>query len=291
MKLLKLQKLDPNTMVMLKQIGLGVLVISTVALVLTGVWFGTRIDYLTLDNTEVFGGQTISHELVSELTLQQLDGEYAGFVPRSFAWLYPKQDIIEVVSMIERIHSVDVELKDGKTLYVSFDEYLPEALWCKTLLANECVFVNDLGYAYSTSPNLTGGSMLRFIHTSQAPEIGAMLTSPEDFVLLNQLADLLLENGWFVSHIEIDKVRDAFLHIVDGGELKVTLTQPPQETVDNLIVVLTSEEFAELEPGNFQYIDLRFGNKVFVNEEESAVEGATSTIDIQDDENDSQIEE
>jgi hypothetical protein len=61
-------------------------------------------------------------------------------------------------------------------------------------------------------------------------------------------------------------VRDAFLHIVDGGELKVTLTQEPQVTVNNLNVVLTSEEFKGVQPGNFQYIDLRFGNKVFVNE-------------------------
>ena len=35
----------------------------------------------------------------------------------------------------------------------------------------------------------------------------------------------------------------------------------------NLSSVLESESFTHLEPGNFQYIDLRFGNKVFVNEE------------------------
>jgi hypothetical protein len=288
MKLPVLRKIDPNTLVMLKQIGLGVLVISVVALILTGVWFGARMDSLTLTKTEVFGGQTISHELVSDLALQQLEGEYAGFIPRSFAWLYPRQDIIDVVSMVNRIHSVGVDTTDWNTVHITFEEYLPEALWCKTLLALECVFVDDSGFAYSTSPDLTGGSMLRFIHTSKDPKIGELLTSPEDFVLLKQLADLLVENGWFVSHIEIDKVRDAFLHIVDGGELKVTLTQPPQDTVDNLNVVLTSDEFKELEPGNFQYIDLRFGNKVFINEEDFVAEAATSTEDILDVESDSQ---
>jgi len=37
-------------------------------------------------------------------------------------------------------------------------------------------------------------------------------------------------------------------------------------TVNNLNVVLTSDEFTDIQPGGFQYIDLRFGNKVFVNE-------------------------
>jgi hypothetical protein len=96
--------------------------------------------------------------------------------------------------------------------------------------------------------------------------MGTQLTSPEDYTLLNQLTDMLLENGWFVSHVEIDKVRDVFLHIVGGGEFKATLTQDPEITVSNLNVVLTSEEFKDVQPGGFQYIDLRFGNKVFVNE-------------------------
>jgi len=267
MKRRKKPRLDTNTLIMLKQIGWGVLAITVTVLVLTSIWFGTRVPSYTLTQVEVSGGQTISHENVSNIVLQQLEGEYAGFIPRSFAWTYPEQDIISALSKVPRIHSVAVERSDSSTLAVSFDEYLPEALWCKTLLAIECVFIDESGYAFGTSPNLTGGSLLRFIHTSQTPEIGRQLTSPEDFQLLQQLANLLAENGWYVSHIEIDKARDAFLRIVDGGEFKVTLTQDPEVTVNNLNVVLTSEEFKEVKPGNFQYIDLRFGNKVFVNEE------------------------
>jgi hypothetical protein len=251
---------------MLKQIVVGLLVISTVALILTAIWYGTRVQSLTLSKVEVYGGQTISYTNVSNLALEQLQGEYIGFIPRTFAWLYPQKEILAALSNIDRIHSVEVNRSNGSTLHVTFQEYLPGALWCKTLLAIECVFIDDNGYAYGSSPALAGGSLLRFIHTSQAPEIGKQLTSPEDFGLLNQLTDTLLENGWFVSHVEIDKVRDAFLHVVDGGELKVTLTQEPQVTVNNLNVVLTSEEFKDVQPGNFQYIDLRFGNKVFVNE-------------------------
>jgi len=262
----RFQKIDANTLVMLKQVAVGLLVISGVILILTAIWYGTRVQSLTLSKVEVYGGQTISHEKVSNLALGELQGEYIGFIPRAFAWLYPQSEITAALSSIERIHSIEVDRSNGSTLHVTFQEYLPGAFWCKTLLAVECVFIDDSGYAYAPAPNLAGGSLLRFIHTSQAPEIGTQLTSPEDFLLLNQLTDKLFEKDWFVSHIEIDKVRDAFLHIVGGGEFKVTLTQGPEVTVSNLNVVLTSEEFKDVQPGNFQYIDLRFGNKVFVNE-------------------------
>lgn len=261
------QKLDTNTLVMLKQVGFGFLLIFGTALILTAVWYGTRLESLTISQVEVQGGETISHDKVTALVTSQLEGEYAGFIPRTFAWLYPKKEIISAVSAVERIHSIRVERTSGSALLVSFDEYLPEALWCKTLRAIECVFIDAQGRAYGTSPNLAGGSLVRFIHTSQAPKKGKLLTSAEDFQLLQGLTQLLEENSWYVSHVEIDKVRDAFLHIVDGGEFKVTLTQDPEVTVNNLNAVLTSEEFNGLQPGNFQYIDLRFGNKVFVNEE------------------------
>jgi len=258
--------MDTNTLVMLKQVAVGLLVIAGVLLLLTAIWYGTRLQSLTLSNVEVYGGQTISHENVSNLALEQLQGEYIGFIPRAFAWLYPEKQITAALSTIERIHTIEVDRTNGSTLHVTFEEYLPGALWCNTLLAVECVFVDEKGFAYAPSPNLAGGSLLRFIHTSQTPKIDTQLTSPEDFQLLNQLTDRLVENGWFVSHIEIDKERDAFLHIVGGGEFKVTLTQEPIVTVNNLNVVLTSEDFTDVRPGNFQYIDLRFGNKVFVNE-------------------------
>jgi hypothetical protein len=41
--------------------------------------------------------------------------------------------------------------------------------------------------------------------------------------------------------------------------------------INNLMAVISSPDFSHLKPGNFQYIDLRYGNKVFVNEEEVVV--------------------
>jgi hypothetical protein len=41
---------------------------------------------------------------------------------------------------------------------------------------------------------------------------------------------------------------------------------PAVETLSNLETILASGTFTHLKPGNFQYVDLRFGSKVFVNE-------------------------
>lgn len=261
----KLKQLDPNTVQLIKQVLAGVVVLSAVALLLTGIWHGTRLPGVTITQIEVQGGETINHGAVRETVSRTLEGEYMNFVPRRFTYFYPKDEIIERVGEYERVHNVEVRRLGRKAVSVRFDEYVPTALWCTELESHDCLFVDQSGLAFGTAPELSGGSLLRFQHTSEAPEINKLLLPNEDLVRVLELVERFEDEGWFTSWVEVDQARDAFLHIVGGGELKVTLAQLPEETVENLRVILVSEDFSDIEPGNFAYIDLRFGSKVFVN--------------------------
>ena len=110
-----------------------------------------------------------------------------------------------------------------------------------------------------------------------------MYADGDDFTQLRQLEQLLQNYGWPVASVEFDQARDAFVYLVGDSELKVTLRLSPNETLDNLQTVLAAEEYQHLQPGNFTYIDLRFGNKVFVNEfgdpAEQLSDTATATVE------------
>ena len=88
---------------------------------------------------------------------------------------------------------------------------------------------------------------------------------------------LFANSKWEVSKVQIDGVGDSYFTVIGGGEFKVSLKQSTKETLDNFKTVTGSEQFAHLKPGNFEYIDLRFGSKVFVNENTVQVGGASST--------------
>ncbi|MCD5381631.1 MAG: hypothetical protein LR008_03595 [Candidatus Pacebacteria bacterium] len=259
--------IDPNTVVLLKHIGIGILVISSVVLIIVSIWYGTRVQALTIDSIQVRGGETISHEAIKILALNELVGTYLGLVPRQFTWFYPEDDIKQSVEKIDKIHNVTVNRIKATGILVTFEEYVPDALWCASVESRDCLFLDKNGYAFAFAPNLNGGSFLRFTQVGATPELNNSIATTEEFLKLKSLDSLLSERGWFVSQLELDKEGDAFVVLTDGGELKISLTQHPEKTVENLFVVLTSEEFSHIQPGNFQYIDLRFGNKVFVNEE------------------------
>jgi hypothetical protein len=133
------------------------------------------------------------------------------------------------------------------------------------------------GYAFAKAPVLSGGSLLRFVEVGQEPKKGEYIADAVVIDAAVELVALLDEKAWSVSHVEVGKGGDIFLRLVGGGELKVDLNLSPIETVENLLTIINSDEFSHLAPGNFQYIDLRFGNKVFVNEEIAAPEMETAS--------------
>jgi len=255
----------------------GVIVIAVVGVIITAIWYGTRLSFLTITTVKAEGGETIDSTSVERLVEETLDGTFFGLVPRRFSWFYPEEEVLAKLATVERIHNIQIILEESTALHILYDEYVPQALWCQSATEESCFFLDTTGYAFGQAPKLSGGTFLRFVTVGREPAVGEKLAELAVYEDTKEVVRLLTEQGWFTSHIEIDQVGDVFLKMVGGGELKVNLDEEPAMTVENLRAVLASDEFKHLTPGNFQYVDLRFGNKVFVNEELVTEVQSTST--------------
>lgn len=258
--------IDPDTKVLLKQIGIGLGVIFSVGLVVAAVWYSTRLASLTLVEVSVSGGETVDLSEIEQVTQSALEGAYAGIIPRRFAWFYPKGDVLAKINTIPRVYDIEVQRDGGTRLIVTFNEYSPAGLWCQSTAGTDCVFINNKAYAFDQAPQLSGDSLVRFVRLGEQTKIGESMLESEQYTALWALIDLLTQRSLYVSHIEFDQVGDAFIGLVGGGELKILISAEPEQTINNLDAILQSPDFKHLEPGNFQYIDLRFGEKVFVKE-------------------------
>jgi hypothetical protein len=163
-------------------------------------------------------------------------------------------------------------------LHITVDEYIPYALWCHEHHESDCLFVDNNGVAFAPAPDLEGGSLYRFFTLGTVPTIQSVLREGQTLTQVVTIAESLETNFLLpVTKIELDAVGDVFFRVVGGGEIKTTLSQTATTTLENLALVLSADEFSAIAPGTFQYIDLRFGNKVFVNDTLPVV--ATSTDD------------
>lgn len=285
--------IDPATRQLILQILVGFGVLLFLVLCVTGVWYGSRVAALTITTITVEGGETISHTEVEAIAQAALEGSYLTLVPKRFAWTYPQETITAAVAGMSRVKNPVVERVSGTKVHITVDEYIPYALWCSEAAETNCLFVDSDGVAFAPAPHLEGGSLYRFISLGTEPAVPAVLRDAGALAHIVTVADALDVNFLLpVTKIELDSVGDVFFRVVGGGEIKVTLTQSPTTTLENLALVLSADEFTDIAPGAFQYIDLRFGSKVFVNDtvptvattiEETALAATDEEVSVLDD--------
>jgi len=275
---------------LLQQCIIGAVLVVVLCLIVTAVWYGSRVERWQITSVEVVGGKTISHELVEDKVFAAMEGAYYRLVPKTFTVTYPEETIVAAIASIPRVKEVRVERVDAATLGVAFTEYEPFGLWCEAT-DEACVFLDHTGYAFAAAPQLSGTALVRYympdsnvtVKTSPFPR-SLFSTSKHLSTLLQDELDL------YVTKIMVYDDIDISYFLTSGAELKVSNRLSAEESLTNLITIFSNEEFEHLAQGEFHYIDLRFGDKVFVSESEviassTATSSATSsdiTTDIEE---------
>jgi hypothetical protein len=141
------------------------------------------------------------------------------------------------------------------------------------------MFRNQDGYAFAEAPILHGGTFLRhFVSASANLETGQVI-EPELLSAINVFIDQMK----VVLHFRINSLtymldNDISFNVNGGGQIIISAKKDLTETLENIAAVLDSDEFKHIEPGNFKYIDARFENKIFINEDLST--STTSTEEL-----------
>ena len=195
-------------------------------------------------------------------------------MPKRFAFTYPHDVIAEAVKRLSRVKDAEVERVSRTALAIAVREYLPVALWCEPsppeALAEGgegCVFISEEGVAFAKAPPLSGAVILRYFTEGRTPEVGQTLADAEYISATQRFTETLrARHGISIQTVTETKDGDVRYGARDGGEFLVTRDADLNAILENTATLLASEEFSHLRAGSFQYIDLRFGNKIFVKE-------------------------
>lgn len=261
----KVQKRRLSQLQLQLLIGAGIGVVVT--LLVAAVWYVTHIASLQITQIEVVGGTTIPHSVIESQVDTILTGTYARLIPKHFRMFYPHSELVERIKSIERVKNVHVEVTQAQTLTVVFDEYVPYALWCAKADSESCLFIDATGFAFAQAPSLEGSAFVRYVEASSSPKVSEQSFDvayiKETSLFIDELKEKL---SLYVTHVAKVGTYDIEYTISGGGIIKVSQSKSMQDTFKNLEIILHSKEFEHIAPGAFQYIDLRFGDKVFVNE-------------------------
>ncbi len=240
------------------------------ALIVVGgfAWF-SRAAAFRITSVSVSGNKIVDADMLQALAEKDIDGAYAGLFARSNSFIFPKNKIEDdALRAFPSINSIDIHAH-GHVLEIKISERKPAYVWCSGMpgdtASRSCSFMDDTGFIFSDAPDFSNNVYFIFYGGISADHpTGQHFLSPEEIAAFAGFKTELDRQGIVITSLVVrdDGVREAALL----GHGKIIF-----KASDDLLPVAHSLELLKrdtqiLSPKattTLDYIDLRFGNKVY----------------------------
>ncbi|NBV77214.1 FtsQ-type POTRA domain-containing protein [bacterium] len=241
-----------------------VLVLSFATVLVSLVGCVSIISYLpalTVTSVAVTGSDRVPERLVrAQAEASVYDSGYSFLSPSNIFLVSPERIAQSIRSNIPRLKEVSVSRTSlfAQALQVTVTERTAYARWCESI--HECYLIDDQGFIfsrYSTADTIATNYSFWGGIDSSVP-LGSTIDSAR-FSRAKEVLVLLTKYRYQPDRIIFSA--DAFDVVCDDFTIKASFDETPEMTVRNLELALSSPSMRSLR--NIEYIDLRFGNRVY----------------------------
>lgn len=224
--------------------------------------------FMRVAAVEIRGGKTVAAEALESKARDVLSGAYFYLVPRDNIFLYPKEELsAALLNAYPTLRGVEVRAENFTTIAVEAEDREPRALWCgeSTERPELCLLLDEDGTAYTSAPDFSDNPYVRYYGSLNEEDLPAPFLSPESFRALSALVDALAQaqHPLGVEGVAVDEVDDARLRFENGFMLLFALKDDGGDVFERFSLALTAEPFNGRTLDDFEYLDLRFGDKLY----------------------------
>ncbi len=260
-------------------------------IILMGAIYGVSwVSYLpqySINDVGVTGTHDVSAQTISDYVQAQLHaGGHSLISPHNvltYDYLALERGIVTSFPRIEEVHVSHASLL-ATAIEVTVQERHAFALWCTDDAVRECYYIDHTGFIFASAPPLVltqsaSGSTVASTSTINGDKntlrytfvggLTATSSSPigETFVGAHMpgvlsLLRLLEQAGFSPSGASVQNAQDFFVPLQEGYMIKVSFGEDANNVVQNLQLVLASDAL-QGKSDILEYIDLRFGNRVY----------------------------
>ncbi|MEX0931141.1 MAG: hypothetical protein WDZ88_00145 [Candidatus Paceibacterota bacterium] len=256
------------------RVAVGIGLVCLLVLFVVGIW-ASRQDWFLIKDIRVSGTSVLSSERVAEVVDESIEGYYFKTVPKRNTFFLSKGAMKRhLFTTFSRIENVTFDREGKNELAVIVKEFEPHALWCganRPLLATDdsetCYFLDNQGYIFASAPTFSGSAYFKYYGDLGVSEpLRANVFKPNELyeaeLLILQLTELDLQP----IYLEKTNEGDYRVMLRAGYSILFAPQSPLLEQVLYLEALLSSEGFnsdRDTSPTPLEYIDVRFGNKLY----------------------------
>ena len=253
-------------------IGVGLCIIFVVLSVIT-----VRLPVFQIQKIFISGLSTVNEEDVRKEVTSALVGSYfAGLISYRFLFAVPTQTIVDAIkhkfSLIAEVH-IEKEFPDTLTIGVKErtmfgilcnDAANLEALTDKGYVDIQCAYVDTQGVAYESAPKTHGFLITKISTDAPMIAIGQVSVDP---LMMQRITDLNTKLPAVIGSpiVEYRLRGNVAREVRVVSNMGFSLIINRDDDLDHALSVLGTILKKEIgsKRKNLDYIDLRFGNKVF----------------------------
>ncbi|KKR45640.1 MAG: hypothetical protein A3G47_01510 [Candidatus Zambryskibacteria bacterium RIFCSPLOWO2_12_FULL_39_45] len=249
------------------------------------VFFLSLISYLAhrpsirISKIELLGGVLITEPDVSVKSLEYLQGSYLWLFPKNNVLLYPRAKLENYLKeTFKRILTIDISSKDFNILVIDITERKPVALWCDEVptYAGEagsepttanCYFMDSNGTIFTEAPQFSGDAYFKYygLVATSTPIGSHYIASSTEFIAVSDFIETARSLSLQPIHLIAKDGGEFSLVLANGGQIYFDTKESLTLAGQNLEALLRTPALSATPPDKLpiDYIDLRYGNKLF----------------------------
>jgi len=240
----------------------SLLVILVLTIIFGGVAYGIWRPEVRVHNIAVSGTEVLSPQLIGDKVEEILSGARFYIFPKDSIFLLSEGDVQQnLLSFFPRINSVSVERTGFQSIDVGISERVGVFMWCSGATSTPCVTGDENGFLFAQDDQILTPVHGELLYDS-AP-VGNIVFKEGAFAKVYSLTKALKGLGVEVTNILFRGEDEVSLTLHTGTTLEYVLGEESQIAEAFPSVLDGIDTLEEIE-----YIDMRFGNRVYIKRNE-----------------------
>lgn len=245
----------------------------------------SRLNSLNIAEIQISGNKVLETETLKMTIEEQISKKYLWIFPKTNILIYPQNSIKnELLDKFKRLKDLSLSIKTNNILEVSLIERTAKYTWCGPTPSIEstqakddqkCYFLDEDGYIFDEAPYFSGEVYFKFYGPVNLSTTGI----PSGSYFFESNFKQLIS---FKNTLENMDLKPISLYSKENGDMEISLSPGKTSSVGPLIIFNKNSDLKKVaenlqaalftEPlkskfktkySSLQYIDLRFGNKVY----------------------------